>query len=183
MLSLSGLRWRGNGARGVFGNDPGMDFGVRFLRPLRFSVVLSMSKYILLTLSLQPTGTTAILCRCICSRVWRSGIMFRRYTVTLESVGTQLKMFAKAEDSPKRPAPAGAASGAAGPGVALIERSCAAVELDDIEAVDSCIEEEVGAVWGRDLDAGVDCASSVVDGLGIESQRETRRRGQDSETW
>ena len=145
MLSLGGLRWRGDGARGVFGNDPGMDFGVRFLRPLRFSVVLSMSKYILLTLSLQPTGTTAILCRCICSRVWRSGIMFRRYTVTLESIGAQLKIFAKAEDSPKRPAPAGAASGAAGAGIALIERPCAAVELDDIEVVDSCVGE-VGAI-------------------------------------
>ena len=176
MLSLSGLRWRGDDARGVFGNDPGMEFGVRFLRLPRFLVELLMSRYIFLTLSLLPTGTAAILCRCICSRIWRSGIMFRRYTVTLESVGTQLKMFVKAEDSPKRPALAGVASGAAGAGMALIERPYAAVKLDDIEVVDSCVEE-VGAVWGRDLDAGVVCASSVVDGLGIESQRETRRRG------
>ena len=86
--------------------------------------------------------------------------MFRKYTVTLESVGTQLKMFAKAGDSPKQPAPAGAASGAA-------------VEFDGIEVVDSCVEQVVGAVRGRDLDAGVVCASSVVDGLGIESQRKT----------
>ena len=145
MLSLSGLRWRGDGARGVFGNDPGMDFGVIFLRPLRFSVLSLMSKYILLMLSILPTGIAAILCRRICSRVWRSGIMFRRYTVTLESIGAQLKIFAKAEDSPKRPAPAGAASGAAGAGIALIECPCAAVELDDIEVVDSCVGE-VGAI-------------------------------------
>ena len=96
MLSLSGLRWRGDGARDVFGNDPGMDFGVIFLRPLRFSVLSLMFKYILLMLSLLPTGIAAILCRRICSRVWRSGIMFRRYTVTLESIGAQLKIFAKA---------------------------------------------------------------------------------------
>jgi hypothetical protein len=95
--------------------------------------------------------------------------MFRRYIVTLESVGTQLKTFVKVEGSPKRPAATGAASGA---GAALVEGLCAAAGLDGIKEMDPCVEEDVGAVLGRDLDAGAGCASSAVDGLGIESQRE-----------